>query len=69
MASTCPICRKPALPRAENGSAPFCSPRCRQVDLGKWLTEEYRMPTAEVPDEKDLEIARATMARKPELEN
>jgi endogenous inhibitor of DNA gyrase (YacG/DUF329 family) len=32
-------------------AAPFCSARCRQIDLGKWLNEEYRVPTAERPDE------------------
>jgi endogenous inhibitor of DNA gyrase (YacG/DUF329 family) len=25
-------------------SFPFCSPRCRDVDLGRWLREEYRIP-------------------------
>jgi endogenous inhibitor of DNA gyrase (YacG/DUF329 family) len=40
----CPICRKPAAPRAENRSFPFCSDRCRLVDLAKWLGEEYRVP-------------------------
>jgi len=44
MAALCPSCRKPAAPRAENRSFPFCSPRCRQVDLGRWLGEEYRVP-------------------------
>jgi uncharacterized protein len=46
MASVCPSCRKPLPPRSENPSAPFCSPRCRQVDLGRWLGEEYRVPDA-----------------------
>ncbi len=35
----CPICGKGATPAAE--SFPFCSPRCRQVDLGRWLNESY----------------------------
>ena len=41
--SACPICKKELPPRAENPNYPFCSPRCRQVDLGKWLGEEYRV--------------------------
>jgi uncharacterized protein len=53
----CPICKKPVRPRPENSAAPFCSPRCRQVDLGKWLNEEYRVATGEPPDEQDLEAA------------
>jgi hypothetical protein len=44
MARPCPICKKPVLPRAENRAFPFCSDRCRLVDLAKWLGEEYRVP-------------------------
>jgi endogenous inhibitor of DNA gyrase (YacG/DUF329 family) len=40
----CPACKKPVEPRALNPAFPFCSPRCRQVDLGRWLGEEYRVP-------------------------
>lgn len=40
----CPICKKPATPRAQNPSFPFCSPRCKLVDLGRWLGEDYRVP-------------------------
>jgi endogenous inhibitor of DNA gyrase (YacG/DUF329 family) len=43
----CPICAKQAAPRTKNPSFPFCSPRCKAVDLGKWLNEEYRVPTSE----------------------
>ncbi len=31
-------------PRAENPAFPFCSGRCRLLDLGKWLGEDYRIP-------------------------
>ncbi len=47
---TCPICGKPTLPDYR----PFCSRRCADVDLGRWLTEGYRIPAAsedEVEDE------------------
>jgi uncharacterized protein len=47
----CPICNKPAAPRAENPSFPFCSARCKTVDLGKWLNEDYRVPVEEESDE------------------
>jgi endogenous inhibitor of DNA gyrase (YacG/DUF329 family) len=39
----CPICHKPIDP-AEKGSLPFCSERCRQIDLRRWLGEEYGLP-------------------------
>ena len=44
MTKTCAICGKPVAPRLENRSYPFCSDRCRLVDLSKWLGEEYRIP-------------------------
>ncbi len=44
MITTCSICGKPAAPRPGNPSYPFCSDRCRLIDLGKWLGEEYRIP-------------------------
>ncbi|WP_421995996.1 DNA gyrase inhibitor YacG [Roseococcus sp.] len=49
----CPICRKPAALR-EPGKAsahPFCSDRCRQVDLGRWLTESYAVPAVDPEDQ------------------
>jgi endogenous inhibitor of DNA gyrase (YacG/DUF329 family) len=41
------------LPREKNPEFPFCSARCKAVDLGKWLGEEYRVPAghADVEDE------------------
>lgn len=43
----CPICRKPA------GAAftPFCSARCADIDLGRWLTDRYAIPTPADEDE------------------
>lgn len=41
----CPICGKPADDKVK----PFCSARCRQVDLNRWLSETYRIPGAERP--------------------
>ncbi|MBK9517367.1 MAG: DNA gyrase inhibitor YacG [Anaeromyxobacter sp.] len=43
MAHPCPICRKPVAPRAANAAFPFCSPRCRLLDLGKWIEGDYRI--------------------------
>jgi endogenous inhibitor of DNA gyrase (YacG/DUF329 family) len=35
---------------------PFCSPRCRLIDLGRWLGEDYRFPAGPtVTDEEDTE--------------
>jgi endogenous inhibitor of DNA gyrase (YacG/DUF329 family) len=40
MTQTCPICRKPACV----ATRPFCSSRCADIDLGRWLTEHYVVP-------------------------
>jgi endogenous inhibitor of DNA gyrase (YacG/DUF329 family) len=40
----CPACRQPSAPLAANPAFPFCSARCRLLDLGKWLDGEYRIP-------------------------
>ena len=40
----CPHCQRPVTPRGENPAWPFCSDRCRLVDLSRWLGEEYRIP-------------------------
>jgi endogenous inhibitor of DNA gyrase (YacG/DUF329 family) len=46
---TCPACGKPVEWRPENRYRPFCSERCKQIDLGAWANEEYRIPAAEDP--------------------
>jgi endogenous inhibitor of DNA gyrase (YacG/DUF329 family) len=43
-ARACPVCGKPVPPRAVNRGFPFCSPRCRLLDLGQWLDGGYRIP-------------------------
>ena len=55
---SCAICKKPILPRSRNRAFPFCSDRCRAVDLGKWLGEEYRVPAGSA-DEQEDEVPRA----------
>jgi endogenous inhibitor of DNA gyrase (YacG/DUF329 family) len=40
-ANGCAVCGRPVAPRPDNKGWPFCSPRCRQVDLGRWLNEDY----------------------------
>ncbi|HWV38822.1 MAG TPA: DNA gyrase inhibitor YacG [Vulgatibacter sp.] len=40
----CPACGKPAGRRPENPYDPFCSERCRLLDLGRWFDESYRVP-------------------------
>lgn len=41
----CPICQKPVVPKYR----PFCSQRCQQIDLGRWLGENYRIAAHQAP--------------------
>ncbi|HEB74894.1 MAG TPA: DNA gyrase inhibitor YacG [Nitrospirae bacterium] len=43
----CPIC-KTETTWEENPWRPFCSERCKLIDLGTWASEEYRIPGAEI---------------------
>jgi endogenous inhibitor of DNA gyrase (YacG/DUF329 family) len=50
MVRLCPICKRPIPPEAADAaSRPFCSARCKTIDLGGWLGEDYRIgrPIAE----------------------
>jgi len=51
-ARACPICARPAT----DAHRPFCSKRCADVDLHRWLSESYRTPALESddPDDDDL---------------
>lgn len=53
MALRCPTCRDEVLPRADNPAFPFCSARCKEIDLGKWLGEEFRFPDASADSDED----------------
>lgn len=48
-AKLCPICGKPASEK----NTPFCSPRCADVDLHRWLQGTYAIPAVEVDDPDD----------------
>lgn len=51
----CPTCKTQG-PWLENTCAPFCSERCKMVDLGKWLGEEYRLSSPlTIEDLQELE--------------
>ncbi|MFN6925033.1 MAG: DNA gyrase inhibitor YacG [Tabrizicola sp.] len=47
---TCPICGKPTAPDYR----PFCSRRCADVDLGRWLSEGYCIPAETADQSEDL---------------
>jgi endogenous inhibitor of DNA gyrase (YacG/DUF329 family) len=48
----CPICERQFDP-AESRAMPFCSERCRQIDLGRWLREVYSVPVQRDPEDEE----------------
>lgn len=46
---SCPTCEKPGVMSRENRWRPFCSERCRLIDLGAWMEERYAIPTEQAP--------------------
>jgi endogenous inhibitor of DNA gyrase (YacG/DUF329 family) len=52
----CPICKKPVeepKPGQPAGKFPFCSERCKLIDLGRWLDGKYQIPVEISPDENE----------------
>ena len=48
---TCPICKKTVAPGAPD--FPFCSERCRIIDLGNWATDKYVIPGPEIAPQQE----------------
>jgi endogenous inhibitor of DNA gyrase (YacG/DUF329 family) len=48
---TCPQCNGLSEYSADNPFRPFCSERCKLIDLGQWANENYRIPQPIKPDD------------------
>ena len=46
----CPVCNK----ITDQKYRPFCSSRCKLIDLGIWIDGSYRLPTEDIPEEADI---------------
>ena len=53
----CPQCRRETR-WEDNPWKPFCSERCKMIDLGRWASEEYRVPIAETSDDVTTDFDR-----------
>jgi endogenous inhibitor of DNA gyrase (YacG/DUF329 family) len=49
----CPTCQKPVEWSAAAKWRPFCSERCRLIDLGAWMTEQRAIPGADATEDDD----------------
>lgn len=57
----CPICKRavavppPGASVAQRGDYPFCSDRCKVIDLGRWLSGAYQIPVKDTDDDEEKE--------------
>lgn len=58
---TCPICANDTVAAYR----PFCSKRCADLDLGKWLTGAYAIPSEREDEDEDLAQELEKESRKP----
>ena len=49
----CPNCKKQSEYSADNPFRPFCSERCKLIDLGDWANDNYKIPDNKPPDTLD----------------
>jgi len=52
---SCPACKGPTVYAPGNAYRPFCSARCKGLDLGAWANEAFRLPAVDKPDDMQLE--------------
>lgn len=50
----CPYCGKEGTWTTENKFRPFCSERCKLIDLGNWADEKHRIPSQENVDTGEI---------------
>lgn len=64
--SKCPVCGA-RFDAAASTTLPFCSTRCRQIDLGRWFDERYAMPVdlEREPDDDESDEAGAADGAPP----
>lgn len=52
----CPSCKRPVVWDTASPFKPFCSERCRLIDLGDWATEAFRIPVDPSLDDSDEDL-------------
>ena len=50
----CPTCQKPVEWNSTSTYRPFCSDRCRLIDLGEWASEKHAIPDESLPSTEEL---------------
>ncbi|NCN70885.1 MAG: DNA gyrase inhibitor YacG [Rhodoferax sp.] len=50
----CPTCGGDSLYAPSNRYRPFCSERCKKIDLGAWASEQFTLPASAPPDDAQV---------------
>jgi endogenous inhibitor of DNA gyrase (YacG/DUF329 family) len=53
---TCPTCSGDSVYAPSNLFRPFCSERCKNIDLGAWASEDFRMPTTGLAEDQIVDL-------------
>ncbi len=61
----CPSCQREVEFDLKDPRFPFCSERCRAVDLGKWLNEEYRIVVSSADEDEDGDFSQLPRQGRP----
>ena len=48
----CPTCGGDSVYASSNAFRPFCSERCKNIDLGAWASESFRLPAKNLPEDQ-----------------
>lgn len=52
----CPYCKGESVYHPSNSSRPFCSPKCKAMDLGAWANEDFRVPDSDNHEDSELKL-------------
>ena len=58
---SCPVCSK----KTDPANRPFCSERCKDIDLGRWIRGDYAVPSRDPEDIERAEEELENIRRKP----
>ena len=64
----CANCEKPFMYYSSE-FRPFCSERCKMIDLGHWMSESYTVPSKEPLSESEVELVLKAQSEKDEYEH
>jgi uncharacterized protein len=59
----CPTCKKTSLWRQDNPARPFCSQRCKDIDLGAWASDAYVVEGAAPSTAEELDAIEQALVR------